>query len=36
MNMMDGMMGGMWLWMIIGGLIVVAVIIAIVKLLKQK
>ena len=36
MNMMDGMMGGMWLWMIIGGLIVVAIIIAMVKLLKQK
>lgn len=36
MNMMDGMMGGMWLWMIIGGLILVAIVIAIVKMLKPK
>ena len=35
-GMMNGMMGGMWLWTIIGGLILVALIVAILKMLKQK
>lgn len=34
--MMNGMMGGMWLWMIIGALIVVVLVVAILKILKQK
>lgn len=33
-GMMNGMMGGMWLWTIIGGLIVVALVIVVFKLLK--
>ena len=31
---MNGMMGGMWLWMIMGGLIVVALVFVVLKLLK--
>lgn len=33
---MNGMMGGMWFWMIFGGLIVVALFIVVLKMLKQK
>lgn len=36
-EMMNGtVMGGMWIWVIVGGLIVVALVVAILKMLKQK
>ena len=35
-GMMDGTMGGMGLWIIIGGLIVVVLIVAVFKLLQRK
>ena len=35
-GMMDGTMGGMGLWMIIGGLIVVVLIVVVFKMLQQK
>lgn len=35
-EMMNGAMGGMWIWMIVGGLIVVALVVAVLRMLKQK
>lgn len=35
-EMMNGTMGGMWIWMIVGGLIVVALVVAVLRMLKQK
>ena len=35
-EMMNGTMGGMSIWMIVGGLIVVALIVAVLRMLKQK
>lgn len=35
-QMMDGMMGGMWLWTAVGTAMLVFVIVAIVKMLQKK
>jgi hypothetical protein len=34
-GMMDGMMGGMWIWSIVGVLLIVFLVIAILKLLRR-
>lgn len=36
MNGMHGMMAGMWVWTIVGGLLVVLLVIVIVKLLRKR
>jgi hypothetical protein len=34
-GMMDGMMGGMWIWSIVGVLLIIFLVIAILKLLRR-
>jgi hypothetical protein len=34
-GMMDGMIGGMWIWSIIGVLLIVFLVVAILKLLRR-
>jgi heme exporter protein D len=33
---MDGMMGGMWVWMIVGILLIILLVVVIVKLLQKR
>lgn len=34
-GMMNGMMGGMWIWLILGGLVVVALVVAVLKMFRS-